>query len=120
MRSSSTLQPASASSAQICGHVRVNDALAENIALDPDEIVGRLLREVAPKNATILEPHARLAMESASRSSGSDPQRGRPLRHLVSYYPIPGRNGVTGVGTAVTDVTHLKDVETRLEETNSA
>jgi diguanylate cyclase (GGDEF)-like protein len=39
--------------------------------------------------------------------------------HLVSYYPVPGPDGVVvGVGTAVTDITHLKNVERILEETN--
>ena len=99
-------------------HVRVNDALAEIMALKPDEIVGLLLREVAPRNATILEPHARLAMESGEPQLGIEIHNADGRCHLVSYYPIPGRNGVVGVGTAVTDVTHLKDVETRLEETN--
>ena len=99
-------------------HVRVNDALAEIMALRPEEIVGRLLREVAPKNAPILEPRARLAMESGEPQLAIEIHNTDGRCHLVSYYPIPGRNGVMGVGTAVTDVTHLKDVETRLEETN--
>jgi diguanylate cyclase (GGDEF)-like protein len=38
--------------------------------------------------------------------------------HIVSYYPVPGPDGRMGVGTSVTDVTHLKDVERKLEETN--
>ena len=38
----------------------------------------------------------------------------------MSYYPVPATTGLIGVATTVTDVTHLKDVERRLEETNSA
>jgi diguanylate cyclase (GGDEF)-like protein len=37
---------------------------------------------------------------------------------LVSYYPVAGADGAAGVGVAVTDVTHLKDVEKRLGEMN--
>jgi diguanylate cyclase (GGDEF)-like protein/PAS domain S-box-containing protein len=99
-------------------HVRVNDALAEIMDLSRDEIVGRLLSEVAPNNARVLEAHARRAMMSGEPQLGIEIHNSDGRCHLVSYYPIPGRNGVVGVGTAVTDVTHLKDVESRLEETN--
>jgi diguanylate cyclase (GGDEF)-like protein/PAS domain S-box-containing protein len=99
-------------------HVRVNDALAEIMDLHRDEIVGRLLSEVAPNNARVLERHARRAMESGEPQLAIEIHNSDGRCHLVSYYPIPGRNGFAGVGTAVTDVTHLKDVENRLEETN--
>ena len=99
-------------------HVRVNDALAEIMDLERDEIVGRLLGEVAPNNAAVLERHALRAMESGEPQLGVEIYNSDGRCHLVSYYPIPGRNGVAGVGIAVTDVTHLKDVESRLEETN--
>ena len=99
-------------------HVRVNDALAQIMDLDRDQIVGRLLGEVAPNNAALLAAHARRAMETGQPQLAIEIRNSDGRCHLVSYYPIPGRNSVVGVGTAVTDVTHLKDVESRLEETN--
>jgi diguanylate cyclase (GGDEF)-like protein/PAS domain S-box-containing protein len=99
-------------------HVRVNDALAEIMELDRDQIEGRLLIEVAPNNGPVLVDLARRAMDSGERVPGIEIRNTDGRYHLVSYYPIPGRRGIVGVGTAVTDVTHLKDVENRLEETN--
>ena len=99
-------------------HVRVNEALAEIMDLERHEIEGRLLGEVAPINAPILEPFARKAIESGEPVLGIEIQNSDGRTHLVSYYPMPGPHGVVGVGAAVTDVTHLKGVEKRLEETN--
>jgi diguanylate cyclase (GGDEF)-like protein/PAS domain S-box-containing protein len=99
-------------------HVRVNDALAEIMDLDREQIEGRLLTEVAPINGRVLEPLARRAIESGVPVLGNEIHNSDGRCHLVSYYPIPGRHGIVGVGTAVTDITHLKDVESLLEETN--
>jgi len=101
-------------------HVRVNDALAEIMDLERDQIEGRLLSEVAPINGLLLESFARRAIDSGEPVLGAEIYNADGRCHLVSYYPIPGRRGVVGVGTAVTDVTHLKDVEKRLEETNQS
>ena len=49
---------------------------------------------------------------------GIEVENSEGMCHLVSYYPVPGPRGIVGVGTAVTDVTHLKAVERSLEETN--
>ena len=95
-------------------HVRVNQALADLMALPPDQIEGRTLREVAPFNADILEPLAHTVARSGKPMLGIEIHSPEGRSHLVSYYPLPG----VGVGTAVMDVTHLKDVERRLEEMN--
>ena len=99
-------------------HVRVNDALAEIMSLSRDEIEGRLLTEVAPINGPKLATLAQRAIDSGEPVLGNEIRNSDGRCHLVSYYPVPGRRGIAGVGTAVTDVTHLKDVEKRLEETN--
>ena len=99
-------------------HVRVNDALAEIMDLDREQIEGRLLGEVSPIDASRLAPLARRAIDSGEPVLGAEIHDADGRCHLVSYYPIPGRGGIVGVGTAVTDVTHLKDVEKRLGETN--
>jgi diguanylate cyclase (GGDEF)-like protein len=101
-------------------HVRVNDALADIMDLERDQIEGRLLSEVAPINGPLLESFARHAIDSGEPVLGVEIYNADGRCHLVSYYPIPGRRGLVGVGTAVTDVTHLKDVEKRLEETNQS
>ena len=99
-------------------HVRVNHALAEIMGHEPEEIEGRTLREMAPLNADLLEPLARAALESGEAVLGIEIAYTDGHCHLVSYFAVPGATGVAGVGTAVTDVTHLKDVERRLEESN--
>jgi diguanylate cyclase (GGDEF)-like protein/PAS domain S-box-containing protein len=99
-------------------HVRVNEALAEVMGHERHEIEGRTLRELAPINAHILEPLARRVIESGEPMRGVEVESPDGRCHLVSYYPVPGPSGVIGVGTAVTEVTHLKGVERSLEETN--
>jgi len=99
-------------------HQRVNQALAEIMGHERHEIEGRTLRELAPMNANILEPLALRVLESGEPVMGIEVENAEGHFHLVSYYPVPGPRGVVGVGTAVTDVTHLKSVERSLEETN--
>ena len=99
-------------------HVRVNQALAAVMGHERHEIEGRTLRELAPINADILEPLALSVLESGEPVLGIEVENSDGHCHLVSYYPVPSLRGIVGVGTAVTDVTHLKAVERRLEETN--
>lgn len=99
-------------------HVRVNQALAEIMGHERHEIEGRTLRELAPRNADVLEPLARRVLESGEAVLGIEIENSDGKCHLVSYYPVPGLSGIVGVGTAVTDVTHQKAVERTLEETN--
>ncbi len=99
-------------------HERVNQALAEIMGHERHEIEGFTLRELAPMNADILEPLARRVIESGAPVLGIEVENSEGKCHLVSYYPVPGKSGIIGVGTAVTDVTHLKAVERSLEETN--
>jgi diguanylate cyclase (GGDEF)-like protein/PAS domain S-box-containing protein len=100
-------------------HVHVNGALAQIMDLEPQQIVGRTLTEVAPVHGKTLETLARRVLETGEPVLGIEvaSANGRE-HHIVSYYPVPGPDGVIGVGTAVTDVTRLKDVEQRLEESN--
>ena len=57
-------------------------------------------------------------IESGEPVIGIEVENVQSKFHLVSYYPVPGPRGIVGVGTAVTDVSHLKTVERSLEETN--
>jgi diguanylate cyclase (GGDEF)-like protein/PAS domain S-box-containing protein len=99
-------------------HVRVNQALAEIMGHEREEIEGRTLREMAPMNGDVLEPLARAVLESGEAVLGIEIENAEGFWHLVSYYPVPATTGLVGVGTAVTDITHLKEVERRLEDTN--
>jgi diguanylate cyclase (GGDEF)-like protein/PAS domain S-box-containing protein len=99
-------------------HVRVNQSLAEIMGHERDEIEGRTLGELAPMNGHILEPLARSVLESGEAVLGIEIENSEGFWHLVSYYPVPATTGLLGVATTVTDVTHMKDVERRLEETN--
>ena len=99
-------------------HVRVNQALAEIMGHERDEIEGHTLGELAPMNGHLLEPHARSVLESGEAVLGIEIENAEGFWHLVNYYPVPATTGLVGVATTVTDVTHLKDVEKLLEETN--
>jgi diguanylate cyclase (GGDEF)-like protein/PAS domain S-box-containing protein len=99
-------------------HIRVNQALAAIMGHEREAIEGRTLRELAPMNGDVLEPLARSVLESGEAVLGIEIESSEGHCHLVSYYPMPAGAGLAGVATAVTDVTHLKDVERRLEETN--
>ena len=99
-------------------HVRVNQALAEIMGHEREEIEGRTLRELAPMNGSVLEPLARKVLETGEAVRGIEIANAEGFWHLVSYYPVPATTGMLGVATTVTDVTHLKDVERRLEESN--
>ena len=99
-------------------HLRVNQALADIMGHEREQIEGHTLRELAPNNGDVLIPLARSVLESGEAVLGIEIESSEGNCHLVSYYPVAGAVGLVGVGTAVTDVTHLKDVERRLEETN--
>ena len=99
-------------------HERVNQALAEIMGHERHEIEGHTLHELAPLNGSVLEPLARSVMASGKPVIGVEIENTDGKCHLVSYYPVPGPGGIVGVGTAVTDITHLKAVERSLEETN--
>jgi diguanylate cyclase (GGDEF)-like protein/PAS domain S-box-containing protein len=99
-------------------HVRVNQALADIMGHSREEIEGRTLRELAPTNGDVLDPLARSVLETGKPVRGIEVENSEGRWHMVSYYPVRIGTEPTAVGTAVTDVTHLKDVERRLEETN--
>ena len=100
-------------------HVRVNEPLAAMVGVPAEELVGKTMREFAPHLADALEPllHAVLETgEAVTRLELESPDGTR--QYLVSYYAIDGPDGTRGIGETVIEVTHLKDVERRLEETN--
>ena len=100
-------------------YVRVNPMLAGLLGVPAEEIVGKSLRDLSPEHADAVEPALRGVLEHGTPRSGIEMSSVDGKTHfLVSYYPVAGADGAAGVGVAVTDVTHLKDVEKRLGEMN--
>ena len=100
-------------------YVRVNGMLAGILRLQPEQMVGKSLRELTPEHADRVEPLLRRVLEQDAHVSGIEFTGADGASHfLVSYYPVAGADGAAGIGAAVTDVTHLKDVERRLGESN--
>jgi diguanylate cyclase (GGDEF)-like protein/PAS domain S-box-containing protein len=100
-------------------HVRVNEPLAAIVGAPAEELVGKSIRDLAPHNADALEPLLRAVLETGEAVTGLELASADGKRHyLVSYYAIDGPDGTRGIGETVVEVTHLKDVERRLEETN--
>jgi PAS domain S-box-containing protein len=99
---------------------RMNAALAAIDGVDPEEAIGRRLREVAPAVAREVEPLYREVLEtgqpilnrevSAPRTGGAD-----EMGHfLCNYFPVRGADGeILGVGLVALDVTELKQVQER-------
>jgi diguanylate cyclase (GGDEF)-like protein/PAS domain S-box-containing protein len=99
--------------------VRVNQMLAGLLGLPAEQIVGKSVREVTPDQADRTELLMRQVIEEGVHMSGIEFSSADSGSHfLVSYYPVAGPDGAAGVGIALTDVTHLKDVEKRLGESN--
>jgi diguanylate cyclase (GGDEF)-like protein/PAS domain S-box-containing protein len=100
-------------------HVRVNEPLAEMIGVPAEALAGRTLREIAPHVADTLEPLLRHVLETGKPLENLELTARDGGRHyLVSYYALTGPDGERGLGGTIVDVTHLKDVERRLEESN--
>jgi diguanylate cyclase (GGDEF)-like protein/PAS domain S-box-containing protein len=100
-------------------YVRVNQMLAGLLGQPVEQIVGKSMRELTPEHADRVEPLMRQVLEQGVHMSGIELSSADGASHyLVSYYPVPGPDGAVGIGAAVTDVTHLKDIEKRLGESN--
>lgn len=100
-------------------HVRVNEPLARMLHVPAEQLVGSTIGELAPHLAATLEPLLHRVLETGKPLEGLEVASPDGKRHyLVSYYAIHGPDGSLGLGETVVDVTHLKDVERRLEETN--
>ena len=100
-------------------HVRVNEPLAAMVDVPAERLVGMTIREFAPHHADALEPLLRAVLATGEPVTNLELASADGERHyLVSYYAIGGPAGTPGIGETVVDVTHLKHVERRLEETN--
>jgi PAS domain S-box-containing protein len=101
---------------------RINRALAEIDGVDPDEVIGRTVRDVLPEAADTLEPLYRRVLETerplqveVSVPRPTDPSR--TGHFLVSYFPVAGaKGGVAGVGLVALDVTEQREAEAARRE----
>ena len=100
-------------------YVRVNDALAALNELPPEEHVGRLLRDVVPDLADVLEPVYRNVVETGrpvvryetSTDLGAH-RLGQDRHWLSSYFPVKTeQDDVLGVGAVIMEITERKQAE---------
>ena len=100
-------------------HVRVNEPLAEMLEIPAERLVGRTIGEIAPHLAGALEPLLHGVLETGKPLENLELESPDGKRqYLVSYYAVTAPDGTQGLGETVVEVTHLKDVERMLEETN--
>jgi PAS domain S-box-containing protein len=100
-------------------YVRVNEALAALNELSPEEHAGKLLREVVPDLADVLEPVYRDVVETgrpivryeASTDLGAH-RLGQDRHWLSSYFPVKTEDGeALGVGAVIMEITERKQAE---------
>ncbi|MGH0028494.1 MAG: PAS domain-containing protein [Myxococcota bacterium] len=108
-------------------YVRVNQAIADQNGISPEEMVGKAYRDLAPETAELAERFLHHVLENG-RSVRNLEVRARPPAdrehehiYLMSLDPMRDAEGnVTGLASAVHDVTELRRAEAvaarRLEE----
>ncbi len=99
-------------------YLRINHVLAEMHGVPPEDHIGRMLREIVPDVARLVEPALEqvLATEQPllhrdlAGTAGAFPMRGAQWR--FSFFPVRTSPGeMLGVGVIVVDVTAVKRLE---------
>lgn len=97
---------------------RINHALAAFYGIDPQDVLGTTLHEVAPRYAERVEPYYRQVFATGEPIRNVDvvvPSHTAPVedRHfVVNYFPVRvGQGEVIGVGVVALDVTERRQVE---------
>ncbi|MEX2570968.1 MAG: PAS domain-containing protein [Gemmatimonadota bacterium] len=97
---------------------RINQSLAAFYGLDPEDVLGRTIREVVPGYADRVEPRYREVLETGEAIRNVAivvPHRTIPgeQRHfLTNYFPIRVRDGdIIGVGLVALDVTERHQID---------
>ncbi len=99
--------------------LRVNEPLSDMLGVPVEKLTGSTVGEIAPHLASALEPLLQSVLATGKPLENLELASRDGRRHyLVSYYTVVGADGTVGLGETVVEVTHLKDVERRLEETN--
>jgi PAS domain S-box-containing protein len=103
-------------------YVRLNRALAEINGLPVEEHLGRILAEVLPVNAAVVDPILDRVLTTGEpvlqvEMAGETPAAPGRLRHwLTSFYPVRAPDGaVTWVGAVVVEITERKQAEEERE-----
>jgi PAS domain S-box-containing protein len=102
-------------------YVRINDTLAALNAAQPEQHLGKTIREMVPMLADEIEPLYRKVLETGQPILDVEMTGRRPGQAeaegawLSSYYPVTGPDGqIVGVGAAVVDITERKNTEDEL------
>jgi PAS domain S-box-containing protein len=95
--------------------VAINEMLAETNGHSPAAHVGQPLEEIAPEVAPVIAPYMRQVLETGEPVESvemSGMLHGEPRSWLCSYFPVRDERGhVTGVSSAVVDITTRKRIE---------
>lgn len=107
-------------------YLHVNDTLAQFSNREPDEFIGKTVRDIAPRAAQWVEPVMRRIFETGEpvlnlEVSGTMPdEQGRTRQWLVSFVPALGDGGApAAVSVLVLDITDVRDLERSLSETEA-
>jgi PAS domain S-box-containing protein len=106
--------------------VHVNDTLAGFSGRAPGELIGKTVREVAPRAAEWAEPVMRRIFETGEpvlnlEVAGTVPdEQGRTRQWLISFVPAQGEGGETNaISVLVLDITDVRELERTLSESEA-
>jgi PAS domain S-box-containing protein len=107
-------------------YVHVNDTLAGFSGRAPEELIGKTVREVAPRAAEWAEPVMRRIFETGEpvlnlEVAGTVPdEQGRTRQWLISFVPAQGEGGGTNaISVLVLDITDVRELERTLSESEA-
>ena len=108
-------------------YVQLNETVAKFNGISIPDHLGKTVREVVPKFASVAEPLLQQVLATGEpvteiELSGETPGLPGVLRHLtVSFFPVFGKDGqIEGVGVIFVEITERKQAEASLRLLNSA
>lgn len=104
-------------------YVQINQFLAEINCLNPEEHIGKTVREILPNIAPIVEPLYEQILRTKQpliniEMSGDNPRKPGFVRHLTgSYFPLLDKEGeALGIGAVIIDISDRKQAEAALQK----
>ena len=93
----------------------VNSAMAESMGFSPDELIGKNISDVLPKEVIARRMKiARKALKEGKTQVSEDSRKGRYFHN--AFVPVTVPSGVKSIQVIARDVTELKEVEKALRE----